>query len=236
MDFATVSARSVTFRSTQQRSKGVTKLIQKLFFPAYAHHKLRGTRPPNIGGLKLRQARARGKLVDRQLQRCIGRMPRQPARAARETVAVLSYINLRGYFIESAQRRVGYAPWRLATSLDLVLRPCDVAVGDDHRIVVEIKRGCLYRNMSVPNQTSKGLVPNVPVSPLCMHELQAVLGMKLLEATDTTLPVDSAWLLYVHDSTVSCHESSEFTVKWTQTTADYLETTAARLANGKCKK
>jgi hypothetical protein len=236
MDFATISARRVTFQSTQQQSKGITKVIRKLFFPGYSHHKLRGSRPSNVGGLSYRQARNRGKLLDKQLQLCIGReVSRPPPRAIRETIAILSYIAKRGYYIETAQQRVGYAPWRLATALDLVLRPL-VPSAQDHRVVVEVKRGCIYRNMLVPNQTSKGLMPSVPVSPLFMHELQVILGAQLLLASDASLPIDSLWVLYANDSGVECHESSDFTVQWTKTTEEYLEATAACLSNGKRKK
>ena len=234
------SKRCVIFSETQQRSKGVTKVIKTVFFKAFSMSKLRGTRPQNKGGLSLRQAKARGKLLDSQLARLVGdkSLLRAPPRACQETLLAMEFIRERGMYIEAAQREVGYSDWRLATSIDLVLRPvviCDAR--DDERIVVEVKRGCLYRRMTVPNATSKHLRPAVPVSPLCMHQTQALIGKRLLQLTDESVPLGDCWLMYVDlINGVECVTEPEFTVKWTDVSDLALQLTSGRLASGRARK
>jgi hypothetical protein len=157
--------RSMVFAQTKQRSKGLTKVIKTVFFPGYKYGKLRG--PRLKGTLKFKSARRRGKTIDHQLGQCVGKQVKTPPRVTSETKLLLDFIKARDYYIETSQQAVGFAPWRLSTSLDLVLRPISVGgSNEDHRVVVEVKRGCLYRRCTVPTKTSQRLEPNVSVSPL----------------------------------------------------------------------
>jgi hypothetical protein len=141
---------------------------------------------------------------------------------------ILNFIRERGYYIEHAQYAVGYAPWRLATDIDLILRN---VVGDDHRIVVEVKRGCLYRRQTVPNTTSQHLEHAVSVSPLHVHQLQAVLGKRLLELCDQTVEISGTWLLYVDlINGIELFREPDFDVKWSKGSEQMLESTAAQPA------
>ena len=236
MTFKRCGKRCVIFDATKQRSKGITKVITTVFFPTYNVRKLRGSTISNKGGLRRRQAKIRGKLVDKQLAKLTGdkMLLRPPPRACEETKQIMTFVRERGYYIEHAQYTVGYAPWRLATDIDLVLRK----VSDDHsRIVVEVKRGCLYRRHTVPHATSQHLEKVVSVSPLHVHQLQAVIGKRLLELCDTTVEIAGAWLLYVdliHG--VELIEETEFDVQWTKLSEHALEATAAHLANGRSQK
>jgi hypothetical protein len=211
----------------------VTKVISQVFFPAYQVRNLRGPTVPNKGGLRLRRARIRGKLVDRQLAQVAGDklLVAPPPKACEETTSILVFLREHGYYIEHAQYAVGYAPWRLATDIDLVLRP---VTGEDHRIVVEVKCGCLYRRHIVPNTTSQGLQKPVAVSPLHVHQLQAILGKRLLELCDNTVPIAEAWVLYVdlvHG--VERIQQKDFGVQWSECSERVLEATAQLPANGK---
>lgn len=228
--FKRCGKRGVRFDTTKRRSKGVTKVLTHVFFPAYCVQHLRGPVVPNIGGLRLRAARQRGRLLDRQLATMAGDtlLLRPPPRACKETKLILAFVRERGYYIEHAQHTVGYAPWRLATDLDLVLRKLD----GTHRIVVEVKSGCLYRRRIVPGVTSRYLEPTVSVSPLHVHQLQALIGKRLLALCDTTIEVGGAWLLYVdlvHG--VEGIEEKDFGVRWSTGTERALEETAHHPAN-----
>lgn len=225
--------RSMVFAQTKQRSKGVHKVIKTVFFPAYKYDKLRGSR--THGTLKYKSARSRGKTIDRQLGKCVGQQStKPPLRAMNETKLILDFIKSKGYYIESSQQPVGFAPWRLATSLDLVLRPLNptAETNEDHRVVVEVKRGCLYRSCTVPNATSQRLEPSVSVSPLHMHQLQAVIGTELLRRTDPSLPIKSL-LLYVDETELEAIE--DFAVKFSATTETALLATAQLCAGRKRK-
>jgi hypothetical protein len=231
--FTRCGKRGVFFDATRQRSKGVTKVITQVFFPAYKVQNLRGPTITNKGGLCLRGAKIRGKLLDRQLATVVGDklLLDPPPRACEETKKIMMFIREHGYYIEHAQYAVGYAPWRLATDIDLILRTVS---GKDHRIVVEVKRGCLYRRQIVPNATSQCLEKAVKVSPLHVHQLQAVIGKRLLELCDTTVHIAGAWLLYVdliHG--VERIEEKDFGVQWSELSERALEDTATHLVNGK---
>ena len=227
--FTRCGKRGVFFDATRQRSKGVTKVIARVFFPTYKIRHLRGPTITNKGGLRLGKARIRGKLVDSQLAKVVGDklLLAPPPSACVETKQIMAFVRDHGYYIEHAQYAVGYAPWRLATDIDLVLR---TVTGEDHRIVVEVKRGCLYRRHMVPNTTSQCLEPVVTVSPLHVHQLQAVIGKRLLELCDTTVRIGGAWLLYVdllHG--VERIEEKDFGVQWSQLSERALVATAAHL-------
>ena len=232
--FTRCGKRGVFFAATRQRSKGVTRVITKVFFPAYKVQNLRGPTYTNKGGLRLRQARVRGKLLDRQLAKVVGDrlLLAPPPRACEETKQIIAFIRTHGYYIEHAQYAVGYAPWRLATDIDLILRP---VVGDSHRIVVEVKRGCLYRRQIVPNATSQCLETVVNVSPLHVHQLQALIGKRLLELCDTTaVHIAGVWLLYVdllHG--VERIEEKDFGVQWSKRSEQALQATAGHPAKKK---
>lgn len=229
-DVVPCGKKSMIFASTRQRSKGLTKVIKTVFFPGYSYSKLRGGR--EHGTLSLRSARGRGKTVDRQLARCVGREATLPPRATPETRAVLEHIQGSGYYIESAQRPVGWAPWRVATWLDLVLRPVVLDHRPDHRVVVEVKRGCLYRRCSVPGAKSRHLDPAVGVSPIHMHQLQAEVGRQMLQRVDPSLPV-RAMLLYVDEAGVEA--VTDFAVAWSAQTERALVETSQLCAGRKRK-
>jgi hypothetical protein len=221
--------RCVIFDSTAQRSKGVIKVIKNVFFPGFHHKFLRGARISNKGGLSFLQARRRGILIDSQLSKAIGN--KIPPRSCDETKLIITFFRARGYYIEKAQESVGYSPWRLATAIDLILRPLDEF--HDHRVIVEIKFGCLHRRLSVPNTVSQYIVPEVPTSPIFLHQLQTLIGKRLFELTDNTLPLEGAWLLYVDRvKGIECIEEKAFEVKWSKQVEETLESTANRLANG----
>jgi hypothetical protein len=221
--------KNTIFESTKQRSKGLHKVIQTVFFPQYKYNKLRGTR--RHGTMTFRSAKFRGKTIDRQLSKCIGVGTQAPLGATNETKIVLAFIHRAGYYIETSQKPVGFAPWRLATELDLTLRPVS-SDQEDHRVVVEVKRGYHYRDCTVPGATSQRLVPEVPVSPRSLHELQTVLGAELLRKTDPSLPIKTM-LLYVDD--VELEVVTDFQVKFSETTELALLATSQVCAGKKRK-
>ena len=227
-----VSKRSMVFDQTKQRSKGLHKVIKTVFFPAYKYEKLRGSRV--CGTLKFKSARQRGKTIDAQLGKCVGdKNVKPPVKATNETKIILTFIKEKGYYIEKSQQPVGFAPWRLATSLDLVLRPLPQNQnGADHRVVVEVKRGCLYRECIVPGATSQRLEPSVSVCPLHMHQLQAVIGTELLRRTDPSIPIKS-WVLYVDENGLTLVD--DFAVQFSPTTETALFATAQICAGRKRK-
>jgi hypothetical protein len=223
-------AKSMIFESTKQRSKGLHKVIQTVFFPQYKYDKLRGTR--SHGTLNFRTAKVRGKTIDKQLSQCIGLDAKVPFGAMNETKRLLEFIQTAGYYIETSQKPVGFAPWRLATELDLTLRPVNLLDQEDHRVVVEVKRGYHYRDCTVPGATSQRLIPEVVVSPRMLHELQAVLGAELLRKTDSSLPIKTM-LLYVDDKQLEA--VTDFKVKFSDITELALLATAQVCAGKKRK-
>ena len=95
MLFKRCGKRGVRFENTGQRSKGITKVIQQVFFPAYKVRDLRGSPIKNKGGLRLRQAKLRGKLIDRQLAKMVGDKLslKLPPRACEETKQIIAFIH-----------------------------------------------------------------------------------------------------------------------------------------------
>lgn len=232
MTFTRCGPRSVQFHQTKQRSKGITKVIQRLFFPSYRVQNLRGPSVRNHGGLTLKQARRRGRLIDSQLRKVVGdrTLLRPPRRACEETKKIIAFIRNRGFYIEHAQYTVGYAPWRLSTPVDLVLHS---VTAPDQRVVVEVKSGCLYRHKAIPNVCARYIDPPVPVSPSSMHQMQAVIGKRLYELSEQTddVPVH-AWLLYVdmvHG--VELIEQDAFCIQWCPKYENILQNTADLKAN-----
>jgi hypothetical protein len=191
--FTSIHKKYVIFQSTKQRSKGVTKVIKKVFFPGYSHRKLTGN---YVRGLKPSKARSNGKKIDSELSECVGVEPIFPNNLLPETRHLLSYISRSGYFIESAQTPVGFAPWRLFTRIDLVLRPKNTNTNPDHRVAVEVKSGYANRKCSIKGKRSRFFNPPIEMSPLGLHKVQTLIGAELLRKCKPELPVKKM-LVYI---------------------------------------
>lgn len=176
---------------------GITKLIRKLFAPQWRYRALRVAKNP--GGLKKAAAKRRGKRVDRELLLCA--QGAEPKRACPETRAVLKLFAAEGYRIVGAQHKVQLG--RLTTFLDLV-----VSDAEGRLFVVEIKRGCHYRN------ESNGLLrfhESTPNSLLCQHQLQCAIGRWMYEQQHSATGV-GCLLIYVQDSDIDVYDEEEFEV------------------------
>lgn len=163
-----------------RKSKGVHRFIRTRFFPGYQFKDLKH-RPVNRGGLSLRRAKLRGRLVDRQLARCVPHAPKPCSYAVCETRSLFGFLNDR-FDTWECQYPVGHPGLGLGTCIDVV--------GIDHQgkyTAVEVKCGCAYRHCT----TMQG----VDDSPHAQYTLQSFIGARLF--TETTGHACSALVVYV---------------------------------------
>tara|TARA_B110000046_G_C12995362_1_gene399796 strand:+ start:751 stop:1431 length:681 start_codon:yes stop_codon:yes gene_type:complete len=199
--------RSVYF-GAKRWSRGVTRIIRRLFVPDYRFGKLKRLRPSS--GLPKRQAKRRGHGIDRALMQwsagqSIGRCRIQEPRA------LITAFTDHGWVPAGAQVVVAWPAARIATRLDLVLY--DSA---RHKvIVVEIKSGCLYRRES--HARMRHVRPVVSNAPLHQHQLQTVLGRELFLRTYTHWDPGDVECLLVYvtpDCTVEMIHGRDFAVTY----------------------
>lgn len=238
----TMLTKAFTFPNTALRAKGVTKVIRNIFFPGYCYEKLRG-RLNDKGKLRLRAAKARGMRLDRELvEYCKRKDHGNSAYLLPETRLVLKSLQKKGLTIESTQNVVYYEPWRLCTAIDMVLverkgpgSADSSSVQSEKKILVEVKRGCEYRDSYVPCVRSRFLQPQVQTSPANMHQLQILIGKHLFLHLHPDEIVE-CWVLYVNEEKVHIVEEKDFTVKWSDVTASALCRTSNVCAGRKRKK
>lgn len=185
-----ISSQHMVFVASSQRSKGVTKVIQNLFAPSYRYKSLKGSRIPNKGGLKWKDAKRRGKLIDTQMGKYHIRNT-IPPRACTEVKTIISWISSHEYIIVATQQPVGKSQWRIATEIDLLLWDCKKQTF----VIVELKSGCGYREQHTGIPMQHGVIGTD--SKRSQHELQCILMGMLWDTYFDNLPKE-LMLLYVN--------------------------------------
>lgn len=194
-------------RSRKTRRRGLTYVLPRVFFPKLAFKRL-AKRPPNVGGLSKRRACARGRKVDSDLARLVTKtsLERNSTLEARVIFAFLRKMHAR---VVGAQLRVASPLWDVVTYVDLVV----LLEKTQEHVVVEVKRGCGYRDCSVPHAFSQHLEPALPVKPRHLHELQALVGARLWEMQEQKVARD-VWLLYVNETELEFTSRAQFGATW----------------------
>lgn len=194
-------------------SRGLTKLLPRVFFPRFSVRKL-VQRPRNPGGLQKRRARVRGCRIDTELKH-LALHGNLPPRSTAETKLVHAFLLQERATVLGAQVYVACARWNAVTYLDLVLQVPGNTQDDAQIVVAEIKRGCVYRDCSVPNTLSRHLQPAVPTAPRHLHELQALTGARLWELQEQRT-VNDVWLMYVDENGLEVSRRADFGVRWSR--------------------
>jgi hypothetical protein len=188
--------------------RGLTHILPRLFFPKLSLKRL-AQRPKNVGGLKKSAARARGRRVDSDLAR-LTREAVLALNATLEARIIFTFIKRMRARVVGAQVKVANAHWDALTYLDLLLK-----TENDENVVVEVKRGCIYRDCRVPKAYSQHLEPQLPVKPRHLHEVQALAGARLWELQEKQ-KVHDVWLLYVDEATLEFTRRAQFGVRWSE--------------------
>lgn len=152
----------------------------------------------------------RGLQLDRDLQH-LARETALPEGATAEARSIHTFLLKMKARAVGAQVRVTWGPWKLLTYLDLVVK----LENTQETVVVEVKRGCVYRDCRVPHTTSQHLVPALPVKPRHLHELQALAGARLWELQEKQ-QVHDVWLLYVDEKGLEFTRRSQFGTRWSE--------------------
>lgn len=180
--------RVCVFPDTKKRAKGITKFITKKFAPTYKYNKLQ-KRPKNVGGLSKRQARNRGKLVDRQLTRYI-HSKKTTAYFCTPTNNLLAFFRDNHITLTHSQFTVGYSKWRLATLVDLVAK-----TSSGKTLLIEVKTGCHYRRCTTGGYL-KHITPQTSDSKVHQHQLQILMCKRLFIKNFPCLPPPDTLLIY----------------------------------------
>jgi hypothetical protein len=185
-------SRSIMF-ANNDRSRGITKIIRTLFAPGFTYGKLKKKPLPKATALSYRQARARGKLIDRQLTKW--HLFKSLKGAKIETKLLVTYLSNQHLVPIATQLPVGCPVDRLGTCIDLV---CTDTITKEI-VLIEIKRGCHYRDCTT-GQMLRTIVDldGRPVNDCLLHQhmLQLLLGELLFVRTFPTRP-HRCLLLYV---------------------------------------
>jgi hypothetical protein len=219
----TFNKRAVYF-GKRKWSRGVTKVIKKIFAPSYRYTKLRrsGT-TPRATGLPFRKARRRGKLVDTTLDKWVKGLKTRCR--ILEPLALIKLFESRHWSPVASQLVVAWREGRIATMIDLVLHD-DLT---DRILLVEIKSGCEYRNQSTGSRLKNMGSCTVTDAPLHQHQLQILLGKDLFHRTypKCTKPVDSILIYVAKDGTLEVlEEKTDFTVFCDASVTDAILRTA----------
>lgn len=196
--FSNWSGRGVTFTKSGLRSKGIHKTIKNIFAPFYNYKNLKN-KPTNIGGLNLRQAKKKGKLIDRQLSSS------NKTSLCKETKALLAKLKELNLSIIETQYTVANEETRLATQIDMIVKHKETSV----IYLIETKYSCAYRNCFIENlqfQTTK-----VNDSLLHQHQLQILIGRWLYNALNV-----GVLLIYINtDLSIDIITEDQFEAKLT---------------------
>jgi hypothetical protein len=95
-----------------------------------------------------------------------------------EARPIITLFECRGWTPLASQLVVAWREGRIATMIDLVLYD----ENQEEIIIVEIKSGCEYRNLSTGSKL-KYLKENVTDAPIHQHQLQVLLGKELFQRT-----------------------------------------------------
>lgn len=210
---------------SRRTSRGLTHLLPRVFFPRFSVRRLT-QRPRNPGGLRKTRARVRGCRIDSELKH-VALHGKLPPRAAAETKLVHAFLLQERATVLGAQVYVACARWNAVTFLDLVLQIQGHQPDETKIVVAEVKRGCVYRDCSVPNAPSQHLQPPVTTTPRHLHELQALAGARLWELQEQRT-VDDVWLLYVDAAALEVSRRADFGVQWSVAAERALAERAAR--------
>ena len=159
-------------------SRGTTKVIKQIFCPHFHASRMRN-RPKNIGGLNYKQARNRGKAVDRGLSRWVcGQTPVSSLTEVKELIKWFQ-LNHPSWKPVQTQYVVACPIERLATQVDILMY-CTIL---KRFIIVEVKTGCLARRCTtLPPNTIVGSA-DVSHTLLHQHQLQTLISKHLFEHT-----------------------------------------------------
>ncbi len=188
------SGRGVTFLSTGKRSKGVHKTIKCLFAPNFNYKNLKH-KPLNKGGLPLRAAKRRGKLIDKQLLHT----SKRPVSEVKTLLTKFKELNLE---IIHKQYTVANEQTRLATPIDLIVKHKTT----NKIYLVEIKYGCHYRNCFIGDLKYQDKKTNDCL--LHQHQLQILIGRWLYGQENI-----GVLLIYLDGTDVLVYEEDQFEAK-----------------------
>ncbi len=191
------TGRGVTFTKTGQRSKGVHKTIKCLFAPCYDFKKLTN-KPQNTGGLKLKLAKRRGKLIDKQLSSI------KPCKPIQEVLILKNKFIELGLEIIHSQYVVANEETRLATPIDLIVKHKET----DQIYLVEIKYGCHYRSCFVGDL--KFQTKSINDCLLHQHQLQILIGRWLYNKSNI-----GVLLIYLDSDQINIYTEDQFEAKLT---------------------
>jgi hypothetical protein len=183
-------ARSVYF-GNKKWSRGVTKVIKRIFAPDFKYTKLK--RGHCSVGLPKKRAQRRGHAIDRVIHQWACGLSIKRSRV-KEPIALINTFVSHGWTPVISQLVVAWPEARLATKIDLVLY-------DTLRnkiIVVEIKSGCGYRRKS--HGMLRHIIPRVSNAPIHQDELQVLLGRELFARTYTKWSRDDIECVLVYVS------------------------------------
>lgn len=201
----------IVFPETRRHSRGVTKVIKRWFAPKFRFRNIKN-RPTTVGGLPFRQARRRGKLLDRQMV-AYAKSKNIPLKACEETRRLIDYLSEQRLTVVSAQQVVGWSQARLGTCIDLV---CTNHLQE--YIIVELKRGCAYRKCHTGERLAFVQAEND--SLFNQHQIQLLISKILFQKT---FNIDAKLLLlYIDNEQVLPYDESTFTVKWTESASQIL--------------
>ena len=194
-------------------SRGVTTVIKKIFAPSYKYCRLpRRDSRKVCTGLPFRKARRRGILVDSILEKwALGHKTRCRILEPR---AIIRLFESRHWSPLASQLVVGWREGRIATMIDLVLHDENM----DQVLIVEIKTGCEYRNVSTGSCLTNLGSTTITDSPLHQHQLQALLGKELFRRTypNCTKNVQSILVYVSKDGLLEVLEEKQFTVVYSE--------------------
>jgi hypothetical protein len=222
VDVYLFKSRSVYF-GHKRWSRGVTKVIQKVFCPSFVFKKIK--RGSYVPGLTKRKAKKRGHLVDQIIENWVlGKPTRCRILEPRSIINIMEELE---WVPIASQLVVAWPEARLATKIDLVVY-CETT---NKIIVVEIKTGCGYRRCSTPNGFLHHLRPKVSNAPIHQHQLQIILGKELLARTYPNWSRNNieAVLIYVStDGELELIREHEFSFTYSTIVENILLNTAAK--------
>lgn len=191
---------------------GLTSLIPKIFAQCFSYKQLRAKPVAVVGSLRKRTACRRGKRVDSELGRYVQDTHASTHTFCVETCRILAYLKHCKLTLQQTQTHVLSATFfpGVHTYLDGV---CVDTYGNE--IVLEVKRGCAYRDAST-GQTLSHVVTKAGQkctdSLLNQHMLQTTLGACLYGAMHGRLLPPARLLLYVDELCVRAYTEADFDV------------------------
>ena len=186
---------------------GITKLINSVFAPSWKYKLLKNI-PKNVGGLKKRAAKNRGKKIDSELI-AFHISNKITNKMTLETKLILETFKKMNLIILDTQ--VMAKNNNLKTFIDLIVQDTLTL----KKYVVEIKRGCAYRECTTKNgillHQNKSTISNCL---LHQHQLQALIGRWLLKSQSES--DYGLFLIYVDEQDILVYDETMFVANLTE--------------------